>query len=121
MATPPGQNIQNDQTYSPSKLSTLPDTYLTPSNDSLNNLGAYAPAILGPITASGYGPPARRDGQAYWNDTAPTPQPILISSTSPSPVAGRSPQDSVMGSPKTLGQRALLPCRPSPATGSDRS
>ncbi|KAH8994736.1 hypothetical protein EDB86DRAFT_2829776 [Lactarius hatsudake] len=101
MAAPPGPNDRNDQTYSPSKLSALPNVYLTPSNDSLNNSGTYAPAILGPITASGYGPPARRDGQAYWNDSAPTPQPILVSSTSPTPAAGRSPQDSVMGSPES--------------------
>ncbi|KAH8979380.1 hypothetical protein EDB86DRAFT_3088978 [Lactarius hatsudake] len=78
MAAPPGND---PRTYSPSKLSELPNTYLTPSNDSLNNSGA--------------------DGQAYWNDAAPTPQPILVSSTSPSPVAGRSPQDSIMGSPKS--------------------
>ncbi|KAH8977306.1 hypothetical protein EDB86DRAFT_3167203 [Lactarius hatsudake] len=98
MAAPPGND---PRTYSPSKLSELPDTYLTPSNNSLNNSGAYAPAVFGPIIASGHGPPARRDGQAYWNDAAPTPQPILVSSTSPSPVAGRSPQDSVMGSPES--------------------
>ncbi|KAH8999848.1 hypothetical protein EDB86DRAFT_3139193 [Lactarius hatsudake] len=98
MAAPPG----NDPgTYSPSKLSELPDTYLTPTTGSLNNSGAYAPAVFGPIIASGHGHPERRDGQAYWNDNAPTPQPILISSTSPSPAAGRSPQDSVMGSPES--------------------
>ncbi|KAH8984700.1 hypothetical protein EDB86DRAFT_3084282 [Lactarius hatsudake] len=101
MAAPPGQDDRNNQTYSPSKLSALPEAYLTPSNDSLNNSGAYAPAILGPITASGYGPPARRDGQAYWNDSVPTPHPILVSSTSPTPAAGRSPQDSVMGCPES--------------------
>ncbi|KAH8991861.1 hypothetical protein EDB86DRAFT_3079476 [Lactarius hatsudake] len=101
MAAPPGPNDRNDQTYSPLKLSALPDVYLTPSDDSLNNSGMYAPAILGPITASGYGPPARRDGQAYWNNSAPTPQPILVSSTSPTPAARRSPQDSVMGSPES--------------------
>ncbi|KAH8989379.1 hypothetical protein EDB86DRAFT_3104479 [Lactarius hatsudake] len=127
MAAPPGDN---SRTYSPSKLSELPDTYLTPSNDSLNNSGAYAPAILGPITASGHGPPTRRDGQAYWNDNAPTPQPILISSTPSSPAAGRSPQDSVMGSPESeeptvpdflttqIGphtQQALAAALPSPA------
>ncbi|KAH8987741.1 hypothetical protein EDB86DRAFT_2832135 [Lactarius hatsudake] len=98
MAAPPGND---PRAYSPSKLSELPDVYLTPSNDSLNNSGAYAPAILGPITASGHGPPARRDGQAYWNDAEPTPQPILISSTPSSPAAGRSPQDSLMGSPES--------------------
>ncbi|KAH8984486.1 hypothetical protein EDB86DRAFT_2833509 [Lactarius hatsudake] len=104
MAAPPGQNIQNNQLYSPSKLSALPDVYLTPSNDSLNNSGAYAPAVFGPIIASGHGPPERRDGQAYWDNNAPTPQPILVSSTSPSPAAGRSPQDSVMGSPESEEQ-----------------
>ncbi|KAH8976676.1 hypothetical protein EDB86DRAFT_3251206 [Lactarius hatsudake] len=98
MAAPPGND---PRIYSPSKLSELPDVYLTPTNDSLNNSGAYAPAILGPITASGHGPPARRDGQAYWNDAEPTPQPILVSSTTSSPAAGRSPQDSVMGSPES--------------------
>ncbi|KAH8985036.1 hypothetical protein EDB86DRAFT_3083990 [Lactarius hatsudake] len=93
MAAPPGDD---PCIYSPSKLTALPDTYLTPSNDSLNNSGAYAPAIQGPIIASGHGPPARRDGQAFWDDTAPTPQPILISSDTLSPAAGRSPQDSLM-------------------------
>ncbi|KAH9001811.1 hypothetical protein EDB86DRAFT_3074579 [Lactarius hatsudake] len=98
MAAPPRDD---PRLYSPSKLSELLTTYITPSNDSLNNSGAYAQASQGPIVASGYGPPARRDGLAFWNDAAPTPQPILISSTSPSPVAGRSPQDSVMGSPES--------------------
>ncbi|KAH8993086.1 hypothetical protein EDB86DRAFT_3078937 [Lactarius hatsudake] len=98
MAAPPGDD---PRIYSPSKLSALPDVYLTPSNDSLNNSGAYAPAVLGPIIASGHGPPERREGQAYWNDAEPTPQPILISSTPSSPAAGRSPQDSVMGSPES--------------------
>ncbi|KAH8997741.1 hypothetical protein EDB86DRAFT_3076598 [Lactarius hatsudake] len=96
MAAPPGND---PQIYSPSKLTELPDTYLTPSNDSLNNSGVYAPATQGPITASGHGPPARRDGQAYWNNNAPTPQPILISSSPPA--AGRSPQDSIMGPPES--------------------
>ncbi|KAH8983850.1 hypothetical protein EDB86DRAFT_3085075 [Lactarius hatsudake] len=98
MAAPPGDD---PRIYSPSKLTALPDTYLTPSNDSLNNSGAYAPAVQGPITTSGHGPPARRDGQAFWDDTAPTPQPILISSDTSSPAAGRSPQDSLMGSPES--------------------
>ncbi|KAH8982543.1 hypothetical protein EDB86DRAFT_3086048 [Lactarius hatsudake] len=98
MAAPPGDD---PRIYSPSKLTALPDTYLTPSNDSLNNSGAYAPAVQGPITASGHGPPARRDGLAFWDDNAPTPHPILISSNPPSPAAGRSPQDSLMGSPES--------------------
>ncbi|KAH8976843.1 hypothetical protein EDB86DRAFT_3094128 [Lactarius hatsudake] len=97
MAAPPGDD---PRLYSPSKLTALPTTYLTPSNDSLNNSGAYAQAIPGPITASGHGQPARRDGQAYWDDSAPTPHPILISSDNP-PAAGRSPQDSQMGSPES--------------------
>ncbi|KAH9004718.1 hypothetical protein EDB86DRAFT_3072194 [Lactarius hatsudake] len=98
MAAPPGNDTG---TYSPSKLSELPDVYLTPSNDSLNNSGAYALAVLGPIIASGHGPPARRDGQAFWDDSASTPHPIIIPSNTPSPAAGRSPQDSVMGSPES--------------------
>ncbi|KAH8978921.1 hypothetical protein EDB86DRAFT_3089827 [Lactarius hatsudake] len=66
MAAPPGDD---PRLYSPSKLTALPDTYLTPSNDSLNKSGAYAQALPGPIIASGYGQPARRDGQAFWDDT----------------------------------------------------
>ncbi|KAH8980525.1 hypothetical protein EDB86DRAFT_3087844 [Lactarius hatsudake] len=97
MAAPPGDD---PRIYSPSKLTALPTTYLTPSNDSLNNSGTYAQAIPGPIIASGHGQPARRDGQAFWDDTAPTPHPILISSDNP-PAAGRSPQDSQMGSPES--------------------
>ncbi|KAH8999814.1 hypothetical protein EDB86DRAFT_2828096 [Lactarius hatsudake] len=97
MAAPPGDD---PRLYSPSKLTALPTTYLTPPNDSLNNSGAYAQAIPGPIIASGHGQPARRDGQAFWDDTAPTPHPILISSDNP-PAAGRSPQDSQMGSPES--------------------
>ncbi|KAH8977155.1 hypothetical protein EDB86DRAFT_3008120 [Lactarius hatsudake] len=98
MAAPPGND---PRIYSPSKLTDLPDTYITPSNDSLNNSGAYAQAAPGPIIASGHGPPARRDGLAFWDDNAPTPQPILISSTPSSPAARRSPQDSIMGSPES--------------------
>ncbi|KAH8982910.1 hypothetical protein EDB86DRAFT_3085765 [Lactarius hatsudake] len=104
MAAPPGDD---PRLYSPSKLTALPTTYLTPSDDSLNNSGAYAQAIHGPITASGYGQPARRDGQAFWDDAAPTPQPIIISSDNDSPAAGRSPQDSRMGSPES--EEATLP------------
>ncbi|KAH9003897.1 hypothetical protein EDB86DRAFT_3073013 [Lactarius hatsudake] len=104
MAAPSGDD---PRLYSPSKLTALPTTYLTPSDDSLNNSGAYAQAIHGPITASGYGQPARRDGQAYWDDAEPTPQPIIISSDNDSPAAGRSPQDSRMGSPES--EEATLP------------
>ncbi|KAH8989317.1 hypothetical protein EDB86DRAFT_3081047 [Lactarius hatsudake] len=97
MASTPGDD---PRLYSPSKLTNLPTTYLTPSNDSLNNSGAYAQAIPGPIIASGHGQPARRDGQAFWDDNTPTPHPILISSDN-HPAAGRSPQDSQMGSPES--------------------
>ncbi|KAH9005762.1 hypothetical protein EDB86DRAFT_3070738 [Lactarius hatsudake] len=115
MAAPPGDD---PRLYSPSKLTALPDTYLTPSNDSLNNSGAYTQAIQGPIIASGHGPPARRDGQAFWDDTAPTPLPILISSDTSSPAAGRSPQDSLMGSPESEEPTlpALLTTQVGPAT-----
>ncbi|KAH8994124.1 hypothetical protein EDB86DRAFT_3078309 [Lactarius hatsudake] len=114
MAAPPGDD---PRLYSPSKLTALPTTYLTPSNDSLNNSGAYAQAIPGPIIASGHGQPARRDGQAFWDDTAPTPHPILISSDNP-PAAGRSPQDSQMGSPESeeVTLPAILTTQISPNT-----
>lgn len=96
MAHPPGDETRS---YSPSKLTALPPTYLTPSNNSLNNSGAYMPAALGPITASGHGQPRHReDGQAYWDDSKPT---ITIPSSSPPPAAGRSPLDSAMNSPES--------------------
>ncbi|KAH9030715.1 hypothetical protein EDB84DRAFT_1439053 [Lactarius hengduanensis] len=85
--------------YSPSKLTNLPPLkYATPSLGPLNNSGAYSPAAPGPIIAPGNGQPRRRDdGQAYWDDTAPT---ITIPASS-SPAAGRSPQDSKMNSPES--------------------
>ncbi|KAH9073365.1 hypothetical protein EDB83DRAFT_2312723 [Lactarius deliciosus] len=46
---------------------------------------------------SGNGQPHRREGQAYWDDTAP----IITLPISSSPVAGRSPLDSAMNSPES--------------------
>ncbi|KAH9173519.1 hypothetical protein EDB89DRAFT_1905213 [Lactarius sanguifluus] len=51
--------------------------------------------------ASGHRQPRlREDSQAYWDDSKPTPQPIIINSSSPLE-AGQSPQDSRMNSPES--------------------
>ncbi|KAH9173530.1 hypothetical protein EDB89DRAFT_1905226 [Lactarius sanguifluus] len=99
MAQPPGDETRP---YSPSKItSTTPLFLQTPSSGPLNNLGTYALAAPGPIMASGHGQPRlREDGQAYWDDSKPTPQPIIIDSSSPLE-AGQSPQDSRMNSPES--------------------
>ncbi|KAH9045892.1 hypothetical protein EDB83DRAFT_2637966 [Lactarius deliciosus] len=104
MAQPPGNETRS---YSPSKLTDLPAEYLTPSTGPLNNSGAYAQADLGPIIASGHGQPRRREGQAYWDDTAPM---ITTIPSSPPPVAGRSPLDSAMNSPES--EEPTLPVIP---------
>ncbi|KAH9008827.1 hypothetical protein EDB84DRAFT_1571719 [Lactarius hengduanensis] len=92
MANPPENETR---LYSPSKLSELPPI-LTPSSGPLNMSGSYAPAIPGPIIASGNGQPRRREGQAYWDDAAGPTTAITISSSPPA--AGRSPLDSKMNS-----------------------
>ncbi|KAH9049186.1 hypothetical protein EDB84DRAFT_1658060 [Lactarius hengduanensis] len=97
MAHPPDNETRP---YSPSKLTALPDLILTPSSGPLNMSGSYAPAAPGPIIASGNGQPRRRDGQAYWDDTAGPTTVISITSSSP-PAAGRSPLDSKMNSPES--------------------
>ncbi|KAH9021429.1 hypothetical protein EDB84DRAFT_1565276 [Lactarius hengduanensis] len=78
------------RSYSPSKLSELPALILTPSSGPLNMSGSYAPALPGPIIASGNGQPRRRDGHAYWDDTAGPAAMISITSSSP-PAAGEEP------------------------------
>ncbi|KAH9007653.1 hypothetical protein EDB84DRAFT_1572668 [Lactarius hengduanensis] len=85
--------------YTPSKLSELPPLNTTsPTDGPLNNLGSYNAADPGPIIASDdERPRLREDGQAFWDDNAPS----LLFSSSPSPVAGRSPQDSRMNSPES--------------------
>ncbi|KAH9161993.1 hypothetical protein EDB89DRAFT_2154490 [Lactarius sanguifluus] len=99
MAHPPGDETRP---YSPSK--TQPQTPLflqTPSSGPLNNSGTYNIATTGPIVADGYGQPRlREDGRAYWDDSKPTPQPIIIDSSSP-PADEQSPQDSRMNSPES--------------------
>ncbi|KAI9437153.1 hypothetical protein H4582DRAFT_2058136 [Lactarius indigo] len=83
---------------SPTKLTALPLPLASPSTGPLNNSGTYNTATIGPIVADGYGQPRRRDdGNAHWDPLAP----IVIPSSSPSPAAGRSPQDSTMGSPES--------------------
>ncbi|KAI9440973.1 hypothetical protein H4582DRAFT_2056219 [Lactarius indigo] len=83
---------------SPTKLTALPLPLASPSTGPLNNSGTYNAATLGPIVADGHGQPRRRDdGNAHWDPLAP----IVIPSSSPSPAAGRSPQDSNMGSPES--------------------
>ncbi|KAI9437140.1 hypothetical protein H4582DRAFT_2058095 [Lactarius indigo] len=83
---------------SPTKLTALPLPLASPSTGPLNNSGTYTAATTGPIVADGYGQPRRRDdGNAHWDPLAP----IIIPSSSPLPVAGRSPQDSTMGSPES--------------------
>ncbi|KAI9435422.1 hypothetical protein H4582DRAFT_2059352 [Lactarius indigo] len=83
---------------SPTKLTELLPIVDSPSTGPLNNSGTYNSATLGPIVADGYRQPRRRDnGNAHWDPLAP----IVIPSSSPSPAAGRSPQDSIMGSPES--------------------
>ncbi|KAH8987067.1 hypothetical protein EDB86DRAFT_3082437 [Lactarius hatsudake] len=101
MAQPPGNETRS---YSPSKLTDLPTEYLTPTTGSLNNSGTYAPADIGPITTSGNGQPRRREGQAYWDDSAP-----IITIPSSSPAARRSPLDSRMNSPESEEPAAPAP------------
>ncbi|KAH9173741.1 hypothetical protein EDB89DRAFT_2068521 [Lactarius sanguifluus] len=99
MAQPPGDVTRP---YSPSKLNTDTPLFLaTPSSGPLNNSGTYNAATTGPIVASGHGQPhLREDGQAFWDDSKPTPHPIIVDSSSPLE-AGRSPQDSRMNSPES--------------------
>ncbi|KAH9170553.1 hypothetical protein EDB89DRAFT_2071780 [Lactarius sanguifluus] len=99
MAQPPGDETRP---YNPSRTnSTTPLFLTTPSSGPLNNSGTYNAATTGPIVADGHGQPRlREDGQAYWDDSKPTPQPIIIDSSSPIE-AGRSPQDSRMNSPES--------------------
>ncbi|KAH9168174.1 hypothetical protein EDB89DRAFT_2205452 [Lactarius sanguifluus] len=108
MAQPPGDETRP---YSPSKAYPQTPLFLqTPPSGPLNNSGTYNAATTGPIVADGYGQPRlREDGQAYWDDSKPTPQPIIIDSSSPIE-AGRSPQDSRMNSPESEE-----PTVPSPA------
>ncbi|KAH9038449.1 hypothetical protein EDB84DRAFT_1653006 [Lactarius hengduanensis] len=98
MAQPPDNETRP---YSPSKLNAPPDLVLTPSSGPLNMSGSYAPAAPGPIIASGNGQPRRRDGQAYWDDTAGPATVISIVSSSSPPAAGRPPLDSKMNSPES--------------------
>ncbi|KAH9165951.1 hypothetical protein EDB89DRAFT_2076296 [Lactarius sanguifluus] len=99
MAQPPGDETRP---YDPSETNpTTPLFLTTPSSGPLNNSGTYKAAATGPIVADGHGQPRlREDGQAYWDDSKPTPQPIIIDSSSPIE-AGRSPQDSKMNSPES--------------------
>ncbi|KAH9161762.1 hypothetical protein EDB89DRAFT_1913702 [Lactarius sanguifluus] len=99
MAQPPGDETRP---HSPSNLTTNAPLFLaTPSSGPLNNSETYNAATTGPIIASGHGQPRRRDdGQAYWDDSKPNPNPIIIDSSSPLE-AGRSPQDSQMNSPES--------------------
>ncbi|KAH9164143.1 hypothetical protein EDB89DRAFT_1912312 [Lactarius sanguifluus] len=91
MAQPPGDETRP---YSPSKLTSDTPLFIqTPSSGPLNNSGTYHAATTGPIVADGYGQPRlREDGQAYWDDSKPTPNPIIIDSSSP---------DSRMNSPES--------------------
>ncbi|KAH9059419.1 hypothetical protein EDB83DRAFT_2520508 [Lactarius deliciosus] len=104
MAQPPGNVTRS---YSPSNLATSPHDILTPSSGPLNNSETYALATVGPIIASGNGQPHRREGQAYWDDTAP----IITIPAFSSPAAGRSPLDSKMNSPESEE-----PTHPAPPT-----
>ncbi|KAH9159674.1 hypothetical protein EDB89DRAFT_2083260 [Lactarius sanguifluus] len=99
MARPPGDETRP---HSPSELANTTPLFLqTPSSGPLNNSGTYNAATIGPIIADGRGQPRlREDGQAYWDDTKPTPHPIIINSSTP-PEARRSPQDSHMNSPES--------------------
>ncbi|KAH9168094.1 hypothetical protein EDB89DRAFT_2206033 [Lactarius sanguifluus] len=99
MAQPPGDETRP---HSPSKINPQTPLFLqTPPSGPLNNSGTYNLAVTGPIVASGHGQPRlREDGQAYWDDSKPTPHPIIINSSSP-PEAGRSPLDSRMNSPES--------------------
>ncbi|KAH9159302.1 hypothetical protein EDB89DRAFT_2084103 [Lactarius sanguifluus] len=108
MAQPPGDETRP---YSPSKLTANTPLFLnTPPSGPLNNSGTYNAATIGPIVADGRGQPhLREDGRAYWDDSKPTPQPIIIDPSSPLE-AGRSPQDSRMNSPESEE-----PTVPSPA------
>ncbi|KAH9008332.1 hypothetical protein EDB85DRAFT_2164570 [Lactarius pseudohatsudake] len=92
MAQPPDKT----RSYSPSKLTALPDLVLTPSSGPLNISGSYAQAVAGPIIASGNGQPRRRD-----DTVAPTVISIPSSSPPPPPAARRSPLDSKMNSPES--------------------
>ncbi|KAH9166602.1 hypothetical protein EDB89DRAFT_2075692 [Lactarius sanguifluus] len=97
MAQPPGDETRP---YSPSKINLQDPLFLqTPSSGPLNNSGTYNAATIGPIIADGRGQPRlREDGQAFWDDSKPTPHPIIINTSSE---AGRSPQDSRMNSPES--------------------
>ncbi|KAH9175556.1 hypothetical protein EDB89DRAFT_2240981 [Lactarius sanguifluus] len=99
MAQTPGDETRP---HSPSILNPQPPLFLqTPPSGPLNNSGTYHLATHGPIVASGYGQPRlREDGQAFWDDSKSTPNPITIGSSSP-PEAGRSPLDSRMNSPES--------------------
>ncbi|KAH9037538.1 hypothetical protein EDB84DRAFT_1437439 [Lactarius hengduanensis] len=52
MAQPPEDETHS---YSPSKLTALPNLVLTPSSGPLNNSGTYSQAVIGPIIASAAG------------------------------------------------------------------
>ncbi|KAH9169143.1 hypothetical protein EDB89DRAFT_2073231 [Lactarius sanguifluus] len=98
MAQPPGDETRPHR--NPTISSQTPLFLQTSSSGPLNNSGTYNPATIGPIVASGHGQPRlREDGQAFWDDTKPTPHPIIIGSSSPE--AGRSPLDSRMNSPES--------------------